>query len=164
MLRQQWRYALPPSGRIIPLYCNNSASCRRHGGPTIHNGNMAIKVVAVDDENTQHLIIGLNRDNIDSLLNGDVFTLPHGIAITLTENSDIVLLFAETDEDLEKRFPRPCGPFSSYWRSNARRTPLISRCRCATFKANKWRTGPTSRQRSHLRPSSCRRSGATSLF
>ena len=66
---------------------------------------MAIKAVAVDDENTQHLIIGLNRDDVDSLLDGDVFTLPHGIAVALTENSDIVLLFAETDDDLAKRFP-----------------------------------------------------------
>ena len=71
---------------------------------------MAIKAVAVDDENTQHLIIGLSRDNINSLLNGDVFTLPHGIAIALTENSDIVPLFAETDEDLEKRFPPRMRP------------------------------------------------------
>jgi hypothetical protein len=71
---------------------------------------MAIKAVAVDDENTEHLIIGLNRDNVNSLLNGDVFTLPHGIAIALTENSDIVLLLAETDEDLEKRFPPRMRP------------------------------------------------------
>ena len=71
---------------------------------------MAIKAVAVDDENTQHLIIGLNRDNIDSLLNGDVFTLPHGIPMSLTENSDIVLLFAETDDDLAKRFPPRMRP------------------------------------------------------
>jgi hypothetical protein len=28
----------------------------------------------------QHLIIGLNRDNINSLLDGDVFRLPKGIA------------------------------------------------------------------------------------
>ena len=71
---------------------------------------MAIKAVAVDDQNTEHLIIGLNRDNVNDLLEGDVFTLPHGIAITLTENSDIVLLFAETDEDLEKRFPPKLRP------------------------------------------------------
>jgi hypothetical protein len=71
---------------------------------------MAIKAVAVDDQNTEHLIIGLNRDNVNSLLDGDVFTLPHGIAITLTENSDIVLLFAETDEELEKRFPPKLRP------------------------------------------------------
>ena len=29
---------------------------------------MAIKAVAVDDENTQHLIIGLNRENVERLL------------------------------------------------------------------------------------------------
>ena len=71
---------------------------------------MAIKAVAVDDENTQHLIIGLNRDDVNSLLNGDVFTLPHGIAVTLTENSDVVLLFAETDDNLAKRFPPRMRP------------------------------------------------------
>jgi len=72
---------------------------------------MAIKAVAVDDKNTQHLIIGLNRENVNSLFYGGVFTLPHGIAIALSENSNIVLLFAETDEDLEKRFPPSMGPF-----------------------------------------------------
>jgi hypothetical protein len=66
---------------------------------------MAIKAVAVDERNTEHLIIGLNRDDVNSLLAGDVFTLPQGIDIALTTNSDIVLVFAETDEDLEKRFP-----------------------------------------------------------
>jgi hypothetical protein len=71
---------------------------------------MAIKAGAVDDENTQRLIIGLNRDNVNFLLDGDVFTLPHGIAISLTENSDIVLLFAETDDDLAKRFPPRLRP------------------------------------------------------
>ena len=40
---------------------------------------MAIKAVALDDENVQHLIIGLNRENVDSLLRGDVFTLPRGV-------------------------------------------------------------------------------------
>jgi hypothetical protein len=37
------------------------------------------------------------------------FTLPR-IAIFVTEQSDIVLLFAETDEDLEKRFPPALRP------------------------------------------------------
>jgi hypothetical protein len=73
---------------------------------------MAIKAVAVDDQNTQHLIIGLNRDDFNSLLDGDVFTLPRGIAVSITEESDIVLLFAETDEDLEKRFPACSVPIS----------------------------------------------------
>ena len=70
---------------------------------------MAIKAIALDDRDTQHLIIGLNRENIESLLRGDIFTLPHGMPPTLTEDSDIVLLFAETDEDLGKRFG--CGYF-----------------------------------------------------
>lgn len=71
---------------------------------------IAIKAVAVDDENTQHLIIGLNGENVSDLFEGDVFTLPQGIVITLTEGSDIVLLFAETDEDLAKRFPPRTRP------------------------------------------------------
>ena len=37
---------------------------------------MAVKAIVVDDENVQHLIIGLNREDIESLLRGDVFTLP----------------------------------------------------------------------------------------
>jgi hypothetical protein len=78
--------------------------------PTIHNECMAIKAVAVDDQNTQHLLIGLNRDNINSLLDGDVFTLPRGVAVSLTEESGIVLLFAETDDDLAKRFPPRLRP------------------------------------------------------
>lgn len=52
-----------------------------------------------------HLIIGLNRDNVNSLLDGNVFTLPAGYLTGLKEDSDVVLLFAETDKDLEKRFP-----------------------------------------------------------
>lgn len=71
---------------------------------------MAIKAVAVDDQNTQHLIIGLNRENINSLLDGDVFTLPKGVPFEITAESDIVLLFAETDEELEKRFPPALRP------------------------------------------------------
>jgi hypothetical protein len=71
---------------------------------------MAIKAIGVEDENTQHLIIGLNRDDVDVLLDGDVFTLARGMAVTLTEKSDIVLLFAETDEQLEKRFPARLRP------------------------------------------------------
>jgi hypothetical protein len=72
---------------------------------------MAIKAIAVDDENTEHLIIGLNRENVESLLRGDVFTLPSGPVPVLTKDkSDIVLVFAETDEDLAKRFPPRLRP------------------------------------------------------
>jgi hypothetical protein len=71
---------------------------------------MAIKAVAVDDQNTQHLNIGFNRDDVNALLDGHLFKLSDGVAITLTKKSDIVLLFAETDEDLEKRFPPNLRP------------------------------------------------------
>ena len=72
---------------------------------------MAVKAIVVDGDNVQHLIIGLNRENIESLLRGDVFTLPSGPVPVLTENkSDIVLLFAETDEELTLRFPPALRP------------------------------------------------------
>ena len=70
---------------------------------------MAVKAI-VDDENVQHLIIGLNRENIESLLRGDVFRLPRGIVPALTADSDIVLVFAETDDDLGKLFPPVLRP------------------------------------------------------
>jgi hypothetical protein len=67
---------------------------------------MAITALAVDNTNTHHLLIGLNRENVESTLRGDVFTLPKGAA-PLTVDSDIVIIFAETNEDLAKRFPPP---------------------------------------------------------
>ena len=69
---------------------------------------MAVKAIALDDDNIQHLIIGLNRKNVESILRGDVF--PRGIAPVLSEASDIVLLFAETDEELGSRFPPALRP------------------------------------------------------
>jgi hypothetical protein len=58
---------------------------------------MAIKAVAVDDSGTHHLIVGLNRENVESLLRGGVVTLPPGYLRGLTENRDVVVLFAESD-------------------------------------------------------------------
>jgi hypothetical protein len=71
---------------------------------------MAIKAVLVDESDTHHLVIGLNRENVESLLDGDVFTLPAGLLSGLNEESDVVLLFAETDKELEKRFPPRLRP------------------------------------------------------
>jgi len=71
---------------------------------------MAVEAIALDDENTHHLIIGLNRENVESILRGDVLTLPRGIVLELSEASDIVVLFAETDEELGKRFPPALRP------------------------------------------------------
>ena len=76
----------------------------------VENGSMAIKAVAVDDTDTYHLIIGLNRENVDSILRGHVFTLPPGSLHLLSEESDIVVLFAETDEELAQRFPPQLKP------------------------------------------------------
>ena len=76
-----------------------------------HNVRMAVKAIVEDGENVQHLIIGLNREDVESLLRGEVFTLPSGQVPVLTEDkSDIVLLFAETDEDLGRRFPAALRP------------------------------------------------------
>ena len=66
---------------------------------------MAVKAIVVDDSNIHHLIVGLNRENVESMLRGDVFTLPRGAASVLSDDSDIVLMFEETDEALTKRFP-----------------------------------------------------------
>jgi hypothetical protein len=91
---------------------------------------MAVKAIVLDDNNTQHLIIGLNRDNIDSLLRGDVFRLPRGIVPALTETSDIVVLFAETDDNLAKRLTpasRPIGWLSIRDKSVSLEN-LVKRC------------------------------------
>jgi hypothetical protein len=72
---------------------------------------MALKAILFDKENIQHLVIGLNREDVDSLLRGDVFRLPPGPVPALTENkSDIILLFAETDEELGQRLPPKLRP------------------------------------------------------
>ena len=72
---------------------------------------MAIKAIVVGNEGVQHLVIGLNREDVESLLQGNGFRLASGPVPVLTENkSDIVLLFAETDEDLAKRFPPSLRP------------------------------------------------------
>ncbi len=71
---------------------------------------MAVKAIAVDDLNTQHLVIGLNRGNVESLLRGEVLTLPGGVVPMLTDESEIVLVFAETDHDLGERFPPVLRP------------------------------------------------------
>jgi hypothetical protein len=46
----------------------------------------------------------LNRENVESLLNGHMLTFPPGMLSGLSEESDVVLLFAETDQELEKCF------------------------------------------------------------
>ncbi|HKD07137.1 MAG TPA: hypothetical protein VKB79_14640 [Bryobacteraceae bacterium] len=64
---------------------------------------MAIKALCMDSENTEHMVIGLTRANIESLLDGDVFTIPAGLPVNISDKSDVVLIFAETDEELKLR-------------------------------------------------------------
>jgi len=71
---------------------------------------MAVKAIALGEDNIQHIIIGLNRENIESLLRGEMFKLPRGIMPELTAASDIILMFAETDDDLGKRLPPSMQP------------------------------------------------------
>jgi hypothetical protein len=71
---------------------------------------MSIKAVVVDTGDIHHLIVGLNRKDVETILEGNVLTLPAGFLVGLTEQSDVVLLFAETDEDLDRRFPRNLRP------------------------------------------------------
>ena len=71
---------------------------------------MGIKAVAVDSEDIHHLIIGLNREDVETLLKGNVLTLAAGFLAGLTEQNHVVLLFAETDENLARRFPPNLRP------------------------------------------------------
>ena len=71
---------------------------------------MAIQAIAVDESKTYHLVIGLNRDNVESI-RGEVLSLERGSAPLLTEDSDIVVIFGETeDEEVAARFPPELRP------------------------------------------------------
>jgi|GraSoiStandDraft_28_1057319.scaffolds.fasta_scaffold100005_2 hypothetical protein len=83
---------------------------------------MVIKAVLADEFGTHHLILGLNREDVESLLNGDVFTLPGGMLSGMSEDCNVELLFAETDDELASHFPPRLGPFkqrSAYRPSDA---------------------------------------------
>jgi hypothetical protein len=60
---------------------------------------MAISATCLDDANTVHLLIGLNREDVESLLLGEVLTVPPG-RVPLSEDSTVALVLAETDDDL----------------------------------------------------------------
>jgi hypothetical protein len=52
----------------------------------------------------------LTRAEVDALVRGDVLTLPRTTKPELTADSDIVVMFAETDEALTARFPPALRP------------------------------------------------------
>jgi len=60
---------------------------------------MAIKATCIDESQTVHLLIGLNRENVEALLRGETLTLPPG-SVPLDVDSEIAIVFAETDEEL----------------------------------------------------------------
>jgi hypothetical protein len=64
---------------------------------------MALKAALLDEENTPHLLIGFSRQDVESMQRGDVLVLPSGRNTPLTEKSDIIVFFEETDEDLVNR-------------------------------------------------------------
>jgi hypothetical protein len=70
---------------------------------------MAIKATVVDEAGIHHLVIGLNHENVHSIVSSEIFTLPPG-GVALTDASDIVILFAETDDEIVKRFPPALRP------------------------------------------------------
>ena len=71
---------------------------------------MALKAILIDNEKNPHLLIGLNREDVDSMKRGEVFVLPSGQNVALNEKSDIVLIIEETDEDLVRRMKAGVAP------------------------------------------------------
>jgi hypothetical protein len=64
---------------------------------------MALKAFILDDKNIPHLMIGLSRTDMEAIERGEVYVLPAGPKVPLTEESDIIVIFEETDEELVKR-------------------------------------------------------------
>ena len=95
----------------IPRGCNSEKGQDRQ--PITGDGrkfNHVRQSGPADENGTQRFIIGLNRADIESLLEGNVVTLPRGVLPVITEDSDVVLLFAETDHDIGRRFPPVLRP------------------------------------------------------
>jgi len=55
--------------------------------------------------NVHNLVIGLNRENVNVILAGEVITLPAGYLEGLNAESDVVLIFGETNAEIEQCFP-----------------------------------------------------------
>ena len=72
---------------------------------------MVIKAVLTDELGTHHLMLGLNRDDVESLLNGDIFRLPRGMLSGMSDDCNVELLFAETDDELASHLQPRLRPF-----------------------------------------------------
>jgi hypothetical protein len=67
-----------------------------------------LKATCIDDSRTVHLIVGINRKDLDDLLAGGYLRLDVGVP--LTRESEICVIFRETDADLVKALPEPVEP------------------------------------------------------
>jgi hypothetical protein len=61
---------------------------------------MGLKATLLDDENTPHLLIGLNRKSWNRSSAARSSGCRQARNVPLTEKSDIVIIFEETDEQL----------------------------------------------------------------
>ncbi len=64
---------------------------------------MVQKAWMADENDTPHLLIGLSKQALESIQRGEVVTLPRGQNIPLTNDSDIVLMYEDTEEALIER-------------------------------------------------------------
>ena len=69
---------------------------------------MPLKATCIDENRTNHLLIGLNREDVERLMAGGRLTFEVGS--TLGPNSQIQICFAETDEDLIADLPPQVEP------------------------------------------------------
>lgn len=93
-----------------PVLNASGAHHGRRDEPLLNNCLHVYQSGCCDEAGTHHLIIGLNRENVETILRGDVLTLPAGYLEGLTHESNVVVLFAETDEELAKQFLPPPRP------------------------------------------------------
>ena len=56
-----------------------------------------------DERDTSHLLIGLSKQAIESIQRAEIVTLPGGHNIPLTDDSDIVLMYEDSEEALIER-------------------------------------------------------------
>jgi hypothetical protein len=56
-----------------------------------------------DERDTSHLLIGLSKHAVESIQRGEIVTLPGGQNLPLTDESDIVLIYEDSEEALIER-------------------------------------------------------------
>lgn len=64
---------------------------------------MGIKAWLQDDDGTPHMLIGLNRQDLESIEAGEVFRLPAGMNVPTTEKTEVVVMYEATDKELVAR-------------------------------------------------------------